>query len=245
MNRKIKIITITINGERIMNRKIKIITNCFLAVAVMLLLVTCGSQPQSVVPNGTTQRAGNLSTQTEGNLPTQTAAPNRTAQTARSYSSNGERIYFSSTSDRGTNITYTDGPTSNGMMGNDSQGGMMGNDSQGGMMGNDSQNGVPGNDSQNGVPGNGSQGGMMGLSCAVCHSSDGRGGVHTTAGMQTMNAPDIRWSTLKDEFDAEKFRLAVTQGQDPDGKKMLNRDMPRWKIGNEDLADLIGFLKTL
>ncbi|WP_204102393.1 MULTISPECIES: cytochrome c [Spirulina sp. CCY15215] len=148
----------------------------------------------------------------------QTAAPNRNAQTARSYSSNGERIYFSSTSDRGTNITYTDAPISNGMMGNGSQGGMMGN---------------------------GSQGGMMGLSCAVCHSSDGRGGVHTTAGMQTMDAPDIRWSTLKDEFDAEKFRLAVTQGQDPDGKKMFNRDMPRWQIGNEDLADLIGFLKTL
>ena len=195
--------------------------------------------------NSPMQTEGNSPMQTEGNLPMQTAAPNRTAQTTRSYSSNGERIYFSSTSDRGTNITYTDGPISNGMMGNGSQGGMMGNGSQGGMMGNGSQGGMMGNGSQGGMMGNGSQGGMMGLSCAVCHSSDGRGGVHATAGMQTMDAPDIRWSTLKDEFDAEKFRLAVTQGQDPHGKKMLNRDMPRWQIGNEDLADLIGFLKTL
>jgi len=46
-------------------------------------------------------------------------------------------------------------------------------------------------------------------------------------------------------FDAEKFRLAVTQGQDPHGEKQLNRDMPRWNIGNDDLADLITYLKTL
>jgi len=60
-----------------------------------------------------------------------------------------------------------------------------------------------------------------------------------------MQAPDIRWSALESEFDTEKFRLAVTQGQDPDGKKQLNHDMPRWNIGNDDLADLISYLKTL
>lgn len=65
-------------------------------------------------------------------------------------------------------------------------------------------------------------------------------------GMQTMDAHDIRWSVLKDEFDTdEKLRLAITKGQEPDGKKMLNGDMPRWEIGDEDLADLISFLKTL
>ena len=45
--------------------------------------------------------------------------------------------------------------------------------------------------------------------------------------MQIMNAHDIRWSTLESEFDAEKFRLALTKGQDPDGEKQLNHDMPR------------------
>ena len=65
-------------------------------------------------------------------------------------------------------------------------------------------------------------------------------------GMQTINTPDISWSALKDEFDDdEKFRLAITKGQDPDGEKMLNKDMPRWQMSDEDLADLISFLKTL
>ena len=61
--------------------------------------------------------------------------------------------------------------------------------------------------------------------------------------MQVMDAPDIRWSALQDEFDAEKFRLAIVKGQDPDGTQ-LNTDMPRWNIGDDDLADLIVFLKT-
>jgi hypothetical protein len=39
--------------------------------------------------------------------------------------------------------------------------------------------------------------------------------------------------------------LALTKGQDPHGNKQLNRDMPRWNIGNDDLADLITYLKIL
>ena len=62
--------------------------------------------------------------------------------------------------------------------------------------------------------------------------------------MQTMDSKDIRWSALQKEFDAEKFRLAVVKGQDPDGTQ-LKPDMPRWNISNADLADLIAFLKTL
>jgi hypothetical protein len=62
--------------------------------------------------------------------------------------------------------------------------------------------------------------------------------------MQGMDAKDIRWSVLQDEFDAEKFRLAVVKGQDPDGTQ-LKQDMPRWNISNDDLDDLISFLKTL
>jgi mono/diheme cytochrome c family protein len=88
---------------------------------------------------------------------------------------------------------------------------------------------------------------MMGggqLACASCHGPNGRGGTHNMGMMKEMTAKDIRWSALQGEFDAEKFRLAVTKGQDPDGTQ-LNTDMPRWTIGEEDLADLIAFLKTL
>ena len=82
------------------------------------------------------------------------------------------------------------------------------------------------------------------MTCASCHGTDGRGGVHSMGMMQSMTAKDIRWSALQGEFDAEKFRLAVTKGQDPDGTQ-LNADMPRWNIGDDDLADLIVYLKTL
>jgi hypothetical protein len=119
------------------------------------------------------------------------------------FRSNGERIYFTSTSERGTAITYTGGPSSSGWM-------------------------------------------MMGgrLACVSCHGPNGRGGRHTMGMMQVMDAKDIRWSVLQPEFDAEKFRLAVVKGQDPDGTQ-LKPDMPRWNISDDDLADLIAFLKTL
>jgi hypothetical protein len=161
-----------------MNQGSKIIVKGLLAICVTLFLAACASRPQSVGQNGT-------------------------ARGTEAFSSNGERIYFTSTSERGTAITYTDGPASNG--------GMMGNGQ---------------------------------LACASCHGPNGRGGTHNMGMMQVMTAKDIRWSALQSEFDAEKFRLAVTNGQDPDGTQ-LKKDMPRWNIGDDDLADLITYLKTL
>jgi len=122
---------------------------------------------------------------------------------AGAFRSNGERIYFTATSDRGTAITYAGGPTSTNWM-------------------------------------------MMGgrLACVSCHGPDGRGGKHSMGMMQVMDSKDIRWSGLQPEFDAEKFRLAVVTGQDPDGTQ-LKPNMPHWNISDADLADLIAFLKTL
>jgi hypothetical protein len=95
--------------------------------------------------------------------------------------------------------------------------------------------------------GSASSGGMMGngqLACASCHGPDGRGGVHSMGMNQVMDAKDIRWSVLQGEFDLDKFRLAVVKGQDPDGTQ-LKADMPRWTISDDDLGDLIVYLKTL
>jgi hypothetical protein len=94
-----------------------------------------------------------------------------------------------------------------------------------------------------------SNGWMMGggggrLVCASCHGPDGRGGKHSMGMMQVMDAPDIRWSALEGEFDAEKFRAAVVEDKDPDGTQM-STDMPRWTIGDGDLTDLIAYLKIL
>jgi cytochrome c553 len=160
-----------------MNTKTKIAIAVLIVVTV-LLLVACASR-QPLGTGGTIWGTG-------------------------AFRSNGERIYFSATSERGTAITSTGGPASNGWM----------------------------------------MGGSGGLACASCHGPEGRGGVHSMGMMLVMDAKDIRWITLGTEFDFDKFRAAVTKGQDPDGTQ-LKTDMPRWKIGDDDLADLITFLKTL
>jgi mono/diheme cytochrome c family protein len=159
--------------------KTNIIILGLLAVTVILLFTACSTRSQPMMgPGGTAWGSG-------------------------AFQSNGERIYFTATSERGTAITYTSGPAANvGMMANGR------------------------------------------LACASCHGPDGLGGVHNMGMMQTMTAPDIRWSAIQNEFDIDKFSLAVTEGQDPDGTQ-LSTDMPRWKIGSDDLADLITYLKTL
>jgi hypothetical protein len=161
-----------------MNTK-KTIASAFLIIVTALLLAGCALSNKPTGPGGTAWGVG-------------------------VFSSNGERIYFTATSERGTAITYTGGPKSNGWM----------------------------------------MGGGGRLTCASCHGTDGRGGVHSMGMMQVMDAKDIRWSVLEGEFDPEKFRLAVVEGKDPDGTQ-LKTDMPRWNISNEDLADLIDYLKTL
>ncbi len=135
--------------------------------------------------------------------------------------SNGERIYFTATNEQGERLTYSGGPAFGGM-------------------------------------------GMMNsrLICAACHGADGRGGVHRMH-MLVMDAPDIRWATLAAEkeheaesegeaehgkahagYDIEAFRLAVVEGKHADGRS-LGGDMPRWNLGDGDLADLMEYLKSL
>ena len=143
---------------------------------------------------------------------------NGTAWATGSFDSNGERIYYTATSDRGTSIDYTGGP-------------MMG------MM-------------------------MMGgrLACVSCHGTDAKGGRHMMH-MEVMDAPDIRWSALSsghhdekevesqhegdnDKYDFKDFKNSVENGKHPDGD-VLSEDMPRWKMSDEDLKDLMNYLKSL
>ena len=129
---------------------------------------------------------------------------------------NGERIYFQASSVRGTRITYQGGPNLGGMMGGY-------------------------------------------LTCAACHGPGARGGLHTMH-MQVMDAPDITYGALSGEtgehgqlnehsdaqmeYSLDDFRRAVIDGKHPDGES-LSRDMPRWQMSDEDLADLLAFLKTI
>jgi cytochrome c oxidase subunit 2 len=128
------------------------------------------------------------------------------------FRSNGEQIYFTATSQRGTPITSDMGM---GMM----------------------------------------QGGT--LACATCHGADGRGG-QVRMMMGVFEAPDIRYRTLTSEehgeegeegmehepFTDEAIKRAITEGVEPNGEP-LDRPMPRWSMTDEDLDDLVEFLKTL
>ncbi len=129
----------------------------------------------------------------------------------RQFRSNGEQIYFTATSQRGTPITSDMGM---GMMG----------------------------------------GGA--LSCASCHGPDGRGGTVRMM-METFVAPDIRYKTLTAEkmehdegaeehppYTDETIKRAITQGLNPAGEP-LEWPMPRWTMSDEDLEDLLDFLKSL
>lgn len=177
-----------------MNSHTKVTAVGALVVSATLLLAACASRAPASGPGGTAWGVG-------------------------AFDSNGERIYFTATSDRGTTITYTGGPATGMMMG----------------------------------------GGY--LTCATCHGPDGRGGVHTMTGMQTMNAPDIRWSVLAGDiegehggesedvhrsadYNLETFRLAVADGKHPDGTS-LSLNMPRWTMSAEDTAEVVDYLKTL
>lgn len=95
---------------------------------------------------------------------------------------------------------------------------------------------------------------MHGGSCVSCHGEGGRGGVPVM--MSTEIPPDIRYHTLTeeehDEHEGEEhppytdatIKQAITDGLNPAGEP-LDYTMPRWRMSEGDLDDLLKFLKTL
>ena len=74
--------------------------------------------------------------------------------------------------------------------------------------------------------------------------------------MQVIEVPDIRYETLTSEahgehsegehepYDEAAIKRAITEGVAPDGEK-LDWPMPRWSMSDQDLDDLVAFLRTL
>jgi hypothetical protein len=92
------------------------------------------------------------------------------------------------------------------------------------------------------------------LACVNCHGPDGKGGVVRMM-MASAEAPNIQYSELtsgeheggQEEHPAytdETIKRAITEGVDPAGEP-LDPLMPRWNMSDEQLNDLITFLKTL
>ena len=176
------------------------------------------------------------------------------------FSSNGEQIYFTGTSASGDPITfnmhYDYNPYGIPAPAAAPYGGMMGRGMMGrGMMG-----------STWGSTGDNSWGMQGGMTCASCHGPDGRGNRYLAMGQVV--TPDIRYSTLADleeedhledadadhsgeetehghiPYDEASIKQAIIQGIEPDGEP-LNSFMPRWSMSDQDLDDLVEFLKAL
>jgi hypothetical protein len=68
--------------------------------------------------------------------------------------------------------------------------------------------------------------------------------------MWDIDVPDITWEHLTEEhedhqpYNKKSVKEAITEGVEPNGEEM-DEFMPRWQMADEDLDDLIEFLKTL
>ncbi len=96
---------------------------------------------------------------------------------------------------------------------------------------------------------------MMGGSCINCHGPDGKGGLPVMMG--THIPGDIRYSALvsgkhhgdeegeEEAYTDEDIRRAIREGIEPSGE-VMDRTMPRWtNMSDEDLDDLMEYLKEL
>jgi cytochrome c oxidase subunit 2 len=104
------------------------------------------------------------------------------------------------------------------------------------------------------VAGGGAGFGMMGdVACVTCHGADGRGG-RVPMMMWTVDVPDIRYSTLSTPRSEEGTTVpawsdsdigrAIRDGVEPNGQR-LKSPMPRWRMTDADVADVIAYLKEL
>jgi len=119
----------------------------------------------------------------------------------RTYTSNGERIYYTATSASGQPITARIGlVTMTGPM----------------------------------------------MSCVDCHGPRGEGGpirfcieCHgEESPMAAFRAPALKY------YGDELMKRAITTGVGPDGRPLFT-PMPRWSMSDEDLADLLAYLRSI
>ncbi|ADE36801.1 c-type cytochrome [Methanohalophilus mahii] len=90
---------------------------------------------------------------------------------------------------------------------------------------------------------------VHGSSCVNCHGVDGKGGAPIMMGYVV--PADITYDSLTSEehvghipYTDETIKIVIREGIDPEGQP-LDSTMPRWRMTDEDLDDLIEYLKTL
>lgn len=84
---------------------------------------------------------------------------------------------------------------------------------------------------------------VQGGGCAACHGLDGMGGKQVQN--CTATPPSIRYQKLIGNYSNDTLiARAITHGIDENGEE-LDACMPRWQLEQNDLGDLIAYLKTL
>lgn len=146
-----------------------------------------------------------------------------TAWAPGSFSSNGERIYYTGTSERGTNISYSGGPDMGMMM-------------MGGRLACVSCHGTD------------ARGGRHLMHMAYMNSPDIRwtslAGHHHEEESEKMEGAGHEAEHHHEDYGFEDFKNSVEKGKHPDGET-LSGDMPRWHMSDADLKDLMKYLKSL
>jgi mono/diheme cytochrome c family protein len=92
--------------------------------------------------------------------------------------------------------------------------------------------------------------------CVNCHGADGKGGFPMAT--DSKEAPSVTYDSLASEvhyhggqreihagrYTDEAIKQAIAQGIDPSGKE-LDAMMPRWKMTDAELTELLRYLKEL
>ena len=137
---------------------------------------------------------------------------------SKSFTSNGEHIYFTATNEQGDLIPYEGGPAFRGMMMQPRLACV----------------------SCHGTDGRGSRHVMH---MQVMDAPDIRYETLNSE-MGKHGSDEESMDHSRGEYDLDIFRKAVVEGKHPDGE-VLSTDMPRWEISDQDLADLFEYLKSL
>lgn len=138
------------------------------------------------------------------------------------FASNGERIYFTGTSERSGDIDYSGGPDAGMMM-------------MGGQLSCASCHGPSARGGRHQMHMETMDAPNIRWDALAAHEADEVDGHEEGAGDHTEAEGDYTLAT---------FRLAVVEGKHPSGEP-LSEDMPRWQMSDADLRDLAAYLQSL
>jgi mono/diheme cytochrome c family protein len=133
------------------------------------------------------------------------------------YASNGERIYFTATSERGTSISSRGGSTFGGMM--------------------------TGRQTCASCHRSDGTGGVHWMHMQRMDAPDIRWKTLSSVNHGGHGETD-NGERAEPAYDATTFQLAVMDGRSPGGER-LSSNMPRWQMSDLDIIDLIEFLRSL